>query len=79
MSKIHFEQSIMGASVYYDDKLICCVSGLEDAERLQILFSENQKQLDKLKSALAELVEAVQNMDIRKQKEVVCLAEKLLK
>lgn len=78
MGKMRFEQSIMGASVYYNDKFISHVSGMEDAERLKILFSEEQKRSDNIKNALIELVDAVINMDINKQKEVIHFAKKLL-
>ena len=68
----------MGAYLYYNDKFICNVSGMEDAERLKKLLSEKQKRLDSIEIALTELVDAVLNMDSNKQKEVIYFAKKLL-
>lgn len=79
MSEIHFEPSIMGASVYCNDKFVCQVSGIEDAERLQTVFSEKYKQLDNLEDALKELIDAVVNMDMQKQKEIIRFAKIILK
>jgi hypothetical protein len=78
MNEIRFEPSIMGATVYYKDGLICQVSGMEDAERLQRLFLEKQKRLDSIETALKELIDAVVNMDIQKQKEAIRLAKRNL-
>lgn len=78
MGGMRFEQSVMGASVYYNGKLLCHVSGMEEAERLTRLFSNERERADNMKSALAELVDAVKSMDINKQKEVIRFAKKLL-
>lgn len=78
MGEMRFEQSVMGVSVYYNDKFLCHVSGMEDAERLKILLSNKQELIDNMKNALIELVDAVKNMDINKQKEVIRFARKIL-
>ncbi|MCX7711556.1 MAG: hypothetical protein N2484_17080 [Clostridia bacterium] len=78
MKDIRFEPSILGASLYYKDQFICNVSGMEDAERLKQLLSNKGQRLDDVETALKELVEAVLNMEVRKQKEVIHFARKVL-
>lgn len=78
MGKYKFEQTIMGASFYQNDKLICTVSGLEDAERLKILLDEKEDRLDLIEATLKDLLNSVIEMDFNKQKELIHLSKNLL-
>lgn len=75
---IHFEQTILGASLYCDNEFICGVSGIEDAERLKNLIGLKDSRILGLEGVLRELIDAVKSMDMRKQKEVLYLCDRVL-
>lgn len=78
MGKYRYEQCIMGATLYHNDRYICTVSGMEDAERLRNLLDEKEDRIHVIESTLKELVSSVIDMDINKQKELIYLAQSLL-